>query len=694
MGVDVSTLPFVPPNEARQAANARKCHHTMSSVNIKRAVDNIHTNTTVYTPVVECLVNAIQAIDECPTVSGQVELKAIRSGQANLDASLADITGFAIHDNGIGFTERHRSAFDTLYTDHRYTQGGKGFGRFTCLKYFDGLHIDSVYKEESKFLSRKFSMGKKEDIIVGERVAPTDETASRTVVTLSGLKVAPTFEKKLATVARKLVEHLLPYFITDGYECPRITLAEQDGSQAICLNEFLSNAVSPYIKEIQGQPYQFNLKAGDREKAFSARIFKLYSPKNQKSRISLVAHKREVPGSFLERYVPEFAEDFYTKKNGQTISGRNYIIKAYVFGPYLDENVSLERVAFNFRMENDLLLGISQTEIERQVAEIAQQAVGDAISLRKERKKERVQTYVNEEAPWHRNIMRDVNLNDLPHKPTDKQIEQRLYQEKMTQEFAIKGDVERILSQESFAGIKDSVIEVVGKVSDTSKNDLVHYIALRRNILSILKKSLERGPSGGYSPESVVHDIVFPIGGDTDRTPFHDHNLWILDERLNFTDYVSSDLRIDESNPERPDLLVYDNRVLFRGDNEQSNPITIFEFKRPQRDDFVDPSAAEDPVQQIVRYVNRIREGKGTTRLGRSVLVTKNTSFYGYVVCDFTPKIESWLELEKNFTPMPDRLGWFHWMGNINLYIEVISWDKVLKNAEMRSKVFFHKLGI
>ena len=36
----------------------------MSNVNIKRAVENIRTNTTVYTPVVEMIVNAIQAIDE------------------------------------------------------------------------------------------------------------------------------------------------------------------------------------------------------------------------------------------------------------------------------------------------------------------------------------------------------------------------------------------------------------------------------------------------------------------------------------------------------------------------------------------------------------------------------------------------------------------------------------------------------
>ena len=76
------------------------------------------------------------------------------------------------------------------------------------------------------------------------------------------------------------------------------------------------------------------------------------------------------------------------------------------------------------------------------------------------------------------------------------------------------------------------------------------------------------------------------------------------------------------------------------------------------------------------------------------MLVAENTPFYGYVVCDLTTKVEAWLEREKDFKPMPDRLVWFQWMGNINLYVEVISWDKVLKDAKMRNQIFFQKLGI
>ena len=49
-------------------------------------------------------------------------------------------------------------------------------------------------------------------------------------------------------------------------------------------------------------------------------------------------------------------------------------------------------------------------------------------------------------------------------------------------------------------------------------------------------------------------------------------------------------------------------------------------------------------------------------------------------------KVEIWFKRdEKNFKPMPDRLSWFQWLENINVYIEVVSWDKVLKDAKMRN---------
>lgn len=665
----------------------------MSNLNIKRAVENIRASTTAYTPVLETIVNAIQAIESTGRSDGRISVRVRRSDQLETDGSLPPIVGFEIEDNGVGFTDEHRHSFDTLYSDLKISQGGKGFGRFTCLKYFEDLHVVSIFYGAKGYQRRTFSMGKENELIVKEKLSSIVAKDCGSVVHLDILRRG-SFEKKLSTLARTLVEKLLPYFITKDYKPPEIILFEQDGTERIRLNDFTSE-LSWVIREIPVSNNTFKLTATAGEQDFSVRVFKFLSPKNHKSMISLVAHKREVSSTAIHNYIPEFDDEFYEKDSaGNQDTEKNFIIKAYVFGKYLDDNVALERGEFEFKQDNDLLFGISRTQIESPTAQIAKDAVGNEILTRQEKKKVRVHAYVDEEAPWHKTMLDKLDLSTLPYNASNDEIESRLQRAKYTQEMQIKRDVKILLEEGDAAELAKNVSDIVGKISDTSKNDLVHYIALRRNILDLFAKSLEKDEQGGYSREGVVHDIIFPRKGDSNITSFKDHNLWMIDERLNFTSYVSSDMPLDGNRSERPDLLVFNRRMGFRGENEASNPISIFEFKKPFRDDFVNPSSKEDPIEQIVRYVNDIRDGKYQTPQGRKIMVADNTPFYGYVVCDLTQKVEAWLRREKNFTPMPDAMGWFSWYGNIRLYIEVLSWDKILRDAKMRNAIFFQKLGI
>jgi hypothetical protein len=663
----------------------------MSNVNIKGAVDNIRSLTTIYTPIVETIVNGIEAIEaKAPEEGGRIAVRAIRSKQLDALDVRPDIIGFEIEDDGIGFTNANRESFDEIYSAYKARQGGKGFGRFVCLKYFDELHVDSVYEHDGKFRRRQFSMGKEHTIVVNEKVSDADTTHSGSVIKLEGLKQR--IEKTLPIIGRNIVEKLLPYFITSDYQCPRITLSETDGAEPIVLNEYVTNELKSEVVEVPVENNKFTLNSNGIDQNFVVRVFRFYSPKNQKSKVSLVAHKREVSGSHLYDYIPEFADEFYESEP----SSRNYIVRAYVFSPFLDTTVSLERGDFRFQKSDDLEYGISQEQIEERAAQIAKDAIGLEITTRQDRKRDRVQSYVDNDAPWNKVALAEADLSSMPLNPTDEQIEQHLQAVKFRQEVRIRRQVISVLQDTNITEVAKSVPTIVSAVSESSKSELIHYIALRKAILELFKRSLEVDSDGSYSSEGMVHDIIFPRKGDTETTPFDKHNLWIVDERLNFTLYLSSDIPYDQRQGERPDLLAYNHRVSFRGENEATNPVTVFEFKRPQRDDFCDPAKAEkeDPIAQIVRYINAIRDQKYRTPEGRTMLIADNTPFYGYVVCDLTPKVSKWLRTEKNFTPMPDALGWFHWFGNINLYMEVLSWDKVLRDANMRNKIFFSKLGI
>jgi len=664
----------------------------MSNVNIKRAVENIPAKTNVYTPLVETIVNAIQAIDETGRRDGKISIRIKRSGQMELDrAALPEITGFEIEDNGIGFTDKHRDSFDTLYSEMKEQSGGKGYGRLTTLKYFNEVQVSSVYKQEGQFKQRSFSVGRKTEIIVDEVVSDSQKADTGSTLYLSNLKNKSSFEKKADTLARNLVERLLPYFVTEGYTCPEIIL--EDGPNGpIRLNDFVSGDYPDAIQEIPLEPSRFCLPAEEgQQEEFKVRLFKLYAPRHQSNQVSLVAHQREVSTSSLADFTPEFAEGFFEKK-GQ--GGKNYVIKAYVSGGYLDRHVSLERGDFNFGKDPKLAFPIGQRQIEEQAAMLSSRALGDELHTRKEKKKAQVQDYVDKQSPWHKDLVEAIDLNTLPYNPTEEQIEQCLHKEKFTQERATRRELNEVMQAENFSQVESKTKAIVEKLSLAQKNELAHYVALRRGILDLLEKGLQRDGDGRYTSEGIVHDIIFPRKGDSQQTPFREHNLWLLDERLNFTEYVSSDLPLSKENEDRPDILAYNQRIMFRGNNVASNPITVFELKKPGRDDFANPSSKDDPVAQIVRYVNSLRDGKFETPTGREINIEENTPAYGYIVCDINKKVGDWLFREKGFKPTPDGIGWFRSEDNINLYMEVISWDKLLNDATMRNKIFFHKLGI
>ena len=219
----------------------------MSNHNIKRAVDNIRSGTSVYTPVTEIIVNAIQAIEELGNSDGVVEIRANRIGQANLDESTPEISGFTVTDNGIGFNDDQRESFDTLYTERKVAEGGKGFGRFTCLKYYEDVEYQSLYMQGNEFFERSFSMGKDKEIIINEVDNKVKLGPTGTVVRLkSATKPFP--EKSLAHIARRLVEQLLPYFISEK-ACPEVILAEADGSSRILLNSYIGSESEALIVE-------------------------------------------------------------------------------------------------------------------------------------------------------------------------------------------------------------------------------------------------------------------------------------------------------------------------------------------------------------------------------------------------------------------------------------------------------------
>ncbi len=361
----------------------------MSNINIKRAVENIRSGTNIYTPVVELVVNAIQATEAANREHGLIKIRLLRASQGELLDASPEVIGFIVSDNGVGFNEANRNSFDTLYTEHKLEEGGKGFGRFTCLKYFEDFDVESTFiAAEGHYNLRTFSMGRDTEIIIDEHVAAASQSETGSSIRLHGIRQVKFQDKNIDIIARVLVEKLLPYFIDKNFSCPRIIIEEENGSGTIILNNYLSSDDNTQIVELPTPQSEICVENKEVAYDFEVRIFKFYSPRSHKSKVSLVAHRREVTEVSLQTYIPEFAEEFFDKSvEGDEGKDRNYVIKAYVFGEYLDQNVSLERGTFNFQRDSDLMYGLSQSEIEAAAAQVARRAVGEEITARRERKR-------------------------------------------------------------------------------------------------------------------------------------------------------------------------------------------------------------------------------------------------------------------------------------------------------------------
>ncbi len=498
----------------------------MSNVNVKRLVENIRSGTNVYTPLVELIVNAIQAIDAKGIQNGLVVIEVLRSRQPDLIDHVGDVDGFVVKDNGIGFTKVNRDAFDTLYTEQKIADGGKGFGRFTCLKYFGRVKVSSTFAEGHALYDRSFRMGLDKDIIIDEAEGPSQAQSTGATVEISGLKSIKFPDKKLDTISRVLVERLLPYFVDKERRCPRVVIREvKDSSDSVALNNYLGQENSQIV-EMNLEHAVFSLLSNDGEKSFQVRVFKCFAPRTSKSKVSLVAHRREVTDNPLQTYIPEFAEEFFEPGPDQDVTkGRNFVIKAYVFGEYLNDNVSLERGEFRFQVEADVLNGISQVDIEQKAAEIAQSVLSTEIATRKTRKQSRIDEYVTDDAPWHRILAKEVDFSALPMRPSNQDIELYLQKKKYESEITTRTRVKAVLNSTNPDELGEKIAQLIESISDNSKNDLIHYVSMRKCALDLFSKSLEIGADGKHKSEGKVHDVIMPRKKDSEQLNYDAHNL-------------------------------------------------------------------------------------------------------------------------------------------------------------------------
>lgn len=644
-------------------------------------------------PLFEAIMNSVQAINDVNGKNGKIDIEVIRDSNSTLlstERATADITGFVVKDDGIGFDEKNYDAFLTSDTTFKASRGGKGIGRFLWLAAFERVEIDSIFEVNGNKNRRCFKFNLSEKGIEDDSCSEQLDLPRRTIVNLIGYKNKYSVHcpKRLDSIATLIIEQFLDIFI--GPSCPEILLHDNLTSEALNLD-------SIYEKEIVGKIERKSVTIKNKE--FELVFVRLFSTHIGDHKINLCANDRVVISEKLSG-IPNLVKRF---QDGE----KEFVCAIYVHSTVLDAAVNQERTNFNLLNNNDGLYEkeITMADIEQAIREACKDYLRPYTSPIAKSKQDRIDKFVANDGVMYRPILKylESKIDEINPEAEDNEIDRYLYDG--YHELLVKLRSEgQILLQESAKVTDDNLEqykqrfhEYFEKIAEANSADLARYVCSRKAIIEFLKKQLGLQENGKYSQENQIHDIIFPRGKTSNDILFNEHNLWLIDERLAFHTYLTSDQPIKQAKPlqnqskKEPDILVFDKAMAFSETTTiPFSSITIIEFKRPLRDEYTDE---ENPFNQIFGYISDINSGKAKTKEGRPLTVPDTLPFYCYIICDLTPKLKQWA---KNYSCIltPDGLGYFMQNPNYKAYCEVISYNKLVADAEKRNKAFFNKIGL
>jgi len=248
--------------------------------------------------------------------------------------------------------------------------------------------------------------------------------------------------------------------------------------------------------------------------------------------------------------------------------------------------------------------------------------------------------------------------------------------------------------------IEETVSRYRDMVGADQKGVLAEYVLRRKGVLDLFDSLQEwkEADTEKRHREAVLHSLICPMGVDSVNMEFEQHNLWMVDERLAFFAYYNSDQKLakytDLDSRDRPDIaFFYDTCFAWRGEGEASNTVVLIEFKVPGRNNY---NGNDNPVRQVNDYVQQLRSGNLVNAMGRIPSTRlREAAYHCYIIADRTPSFEREIEMLP-FTETPDGEGLFGYIGSGDrkAYVEIIPYNKLLRDAKLRQGIFFQKLGL
>lgn len=658
-------------------------------------------------PLFEAVVNSIHAIEEAG-ISPENGLVRIKITRAPVSASLTleddkkkrgpepqgEILAFTVIDNGIGFDDANMIAFQTLDTDHKVNKGCRGIGRLLWLKAFEKVEVSSRFiNSDKRLMRRSFAFDATSGIQRESLVEMSGQAETGTSVSLAGFdkRYQKYAYKSAEAIASAIFEHCLWYFVRTG-GTSRILI--EDEEETIDLDDVFADHMHS-----SAVPEEIAIKG----EAFELLHIKLRTTSSSTHGIAYCADNRLVLQEKLSGKIAGL--------HGRLVDASgDFVYVCYVSANVLNVSARPERTGFDLAGDiGDLFADteITWDDIRAAVSERAAVHLAIYLEVVKQKARDRVHVFVSTQAPRYRPIVARIPEEALNIDPdiSDKELDLTLHRQLADiegQMLAAGHDLMKVREDESANDYQVRLNAYLKTAVDIKKSDLANYVAHRKVILDLLEAAIQRKPDGRYLREDAIHSMIMPMRMDSTELLLDNCNLWLVDERLTFHDYLASDkplsaIPVTGSNENKePDLMalnVFDNpMVVAEGQSMPMASIVVVEIKRPMRND-ARGGEIDDPIEQALGYLERIRGGKVTTANGRPIPRSEDIPGFCYVICDITPSIEKRCVMH-DLTRTSDGLGFFTFKQNFKAYVEVISFDRLINMAKERNRMFFDKLGL
>lgn len=660
--------------------------------NIKGLVERLElSQAKAMMPLFEAISNAIDAIEEHKNgfLGHSIIINLIAANdlahQGGDKTFVVD--GFDVSDDGVGFDDKNLASFQEAHTLSKVRVGGKGVGRFTFLKVFSNVEIRSVFKDHDKTFLRELTFSIQNELKGTESLTEVKESCG-TKVSLRGMdvKYKGGWPSDLSIVAERIIAHFLIRFAARS--CPSMILAAA-GYAPVKLRELFESTILSHIEE------QFFEIAGH---TFAVQAYR-HSDGRARHDLHLCANGREVMTNKLRDLLPELPEkllDFDQKP---------YTLIVLVTGEYLDKHANQERTRIAFQVNDEPDLGetlISRSALYQGVIDTLRPLLADDLRSTHEEKRAQIERFV-EHAPEYRSLThsryKEIIEQKIQPGLSEEKLDEALLHVRRDIEDSVRKEAQHVaalFATETFEQYQERFQEIAEKANEIGKAQLAAYIAHRRTILDLINNSLKKTRTDEKYPlEKILHKMIFPMGVTSKDMFFEQQNLWVIDERLCYHTLLTSDKKLNSISGfggvsgKEPDIFAffYDTPIgVAEPDNLSGGGIVVIEFKRPGRDNY-----DKDPADQVIQRFREISEGDVKDIDGRQIN-PENIRYTGYLIADLTPSLRR--QVYGRYHQTADKEGYFYTLAGGNGYIEIISYDKLVKDALRRNRMLFDKLGL